>query len=188
MNRFLDILQPANMIDVLVGTCFIYAVIWWLRQSTSPRLAYQIVLAGFVLAVLFATARRFEMVLMETVADTTFLLVGLGTAVFFQENTQRTLDRFLSMGSRQYSSDKKPPLLPVQVICEAIGGRVGKSYGALIPIRGKDSWSRQIDGGVRLEGMVLSVEDPMLGTRYAAGLGLSELCHAFIIVVRRPIR
>ena len=158
-------LRPADLIDILLAAGFIYGLIRWLRQSTSPRLANRIIVAVLLLAATYATARHFEMAMLEMLVVVSLLLVGLGAAVFFQGDIQRTLDRLLLWRWRQPAPDHTPPLSPVGTLCEAVGALVSKRQGALIALRGSEPWSRQIDGGVRLEGLVsvpllLSIFDP----------------------------
>ena len=211
-------IRPADMVDILLAGGFIYGIIHWLRRSSSPRLAHRIVLAVVILAALYTLASRLDMVLLETIVLISFLLVGVGTAVFFQKDIQRTLDRLLLLRFRRPSARKSLLQSPVSILCEAAGALAEKRHGALIAIQGREAWSRQIEGGVWLDGIVsvplldslfdpasaghdgavlikrdivthfgahlpLSAAGPLKGTRHAAGLGLSEQCDAFVIIV-----
>lgn len=211
-------IRVADVIDMLLAAGFIYGLIHWLRRSSSPRLAHRIVLSVVILAALYILASLLDMVLLETIVLISFLLVGVGTAVFFQKDIQRTLDRILLLRFQRLSDRPSLLLSPVNILCEAAGVLAEKRHGALIAIHGKEAWSRQIEGGVWLDGIVsvplllslfdpasaghdgavllkgdivtqfgahlpLSAAGPLKGTRHAAGLGLSERCDAFVIIV-----
>ena len=143
-----------DFIDMVLAAGFIYGFIHWLRSTSSPRVAWTIVLSAILLAALHAISNRLEMVLLESLIVVSLLLVGLGTAVFFQKDIQRTLDRLLLLRFRGPSTKSYLPHSPVGILCEVAGVLAANRQGALIAVRGKQSWSRHTEGGTRLEGIV----------------------------------
>ena len=93
-------LRLADVLDIAVASVFVYAFISWIRQTRPGSGARAALLIIVLLAVLFLAARRFEMFLVEILAEVLLVLVGLGAAVIFQSDLHRAVSRFATSLTR----------------------------------------------------------------------------------------
>jgi len=142
--RFVDI------IDIAFISFFLYAIINWLRQSVS----WKAMLSVFILVAVYFLARFFDMYLTEMLMEGLFFVILIGIVVVFQSDIRRFMDR---LGTWRFLSGQ--PALPsssltIDTLTEAASKMAAAKTGALIIIRGSESWDRHVHGGIPLNGEI----------------------------------
>ncbi len=142
--RFVDIL------DIAFISFFLYAIINWLRQSVS----WKAMLSVFILVAVYFLARFLDMYLTEMLMEGLFFVILIGIVVVFQSDIRRFMDR---LGTWRFLSGQ--PSLPsssltIDTLTEATAKMAAAKTGALIIIRGSESWDRHVHGGIPLNGEI----------------------------------
>jgi diadenylate cyclase len=132
-------LRLADVLDIAVASVFVYAFISWIRQTRPGTGARAALLIIVLLAVLFLAARRFEMFLVEILAEVLLVLVGLGAAVIFQSDLHRAVSRFATSLTRRHVPEEMAPSSTIDAITEAAAKMAEIRRGALIAVRGHES-------------------------------------------------
>lgn len=214
-------IRLADLVDIAIVAAFFYAVILLLQRSISRRAIRSILGASTIFLATYVLARLTGLFLIELVVEVLFFLLIVGAILIFQEDLRRIIDHLggWNLFSRSRSDDTSPET--IDILTEAAEKLAEQHTGALIALKGQESWQRLIHGGIDVDGEVsqpllyslfnptspghdgaillngervlrfgahlpLSTRlsgDSELGTRHAAGLGLSERCDALVIIV-----
>ena len=210
-------IRLVDILDILIVSAFLFVFINWLRRSASRRL----VVAISIFAVIYFLARFFQLYLTELLIRTLIIVILIAAIIVFQSDIRRMIDLAWFWTNFRKRTRLSSFASSVDILTESLGKMAEKRTGALIVIRGKESYETHINGGIPLDGRIsapllysifntsspghdgavliegnrilrfgthlpLSVNINALGegsTRHAAGLGLSERCDAFTIIV-----
>lgn len=143
-------IRIVDILDVALISVVFYLLINWLIRSLSKR-----TLIGFsILFVIYVLARLSGMYLTELLIQALFIVILIGLVVVFQSDIRRIVDRIGNWRFFSASDTSSHSTQVSNIITEAASSMADNRTGALIVIRGKESWDRHIDGGISLEGQL----------------------------------
>jgi diadenylate cyclase len=157
MNSFLSdfarSVQFADVMDVLLVSVFFFIGISWLRRSSSGSAARRIMALGLLLAIVYMLADLVHLFLVRQVLQLLLLGFLVAAVVVFQSDIRRLLDHIGSWGSAEsrYDEGGGPA---VETLLEVANRLSDDHIGAIIALRGRDSWESYVQGGVELDGVV----------------------------------
>ncbi len=152
LTNFLYNIRIVDVLDIALVACILYFLLNWMRKNISGRSV-----AGFtVLFVIYATARLTGMYLTELLIEAFFVIFLIGIVIVFQTDIRRMVDRIGRLFGKSGSSSTYNT---TNIITEAAVNMANEKTGALMVVKGDDSWDRQIHGGIPLNG---SVTEPLL--------------------------
>lgn len=157
-------IRIVDVLDVTIITIFLYIVLNWLRQSASRQSLFSFA----ILLAIYAIARISGMYLTELLIEGLFIVILIGIVVVFQSDIRRLIDR-LGSWSWFRKSSKPASDIATSIITEATAKMAEKKTGALIVIKGKESWERHIHGGIELNGRVTIPLLHSIFNKYAPG-------------------
>jgi diadenylate cyclase len=152
LRDFARTIQFADLVDVLLVTAFFFVGISWLRRSSSGSAARRITALGLLLAIVYMLADLVHLFLVRQVLQLLLLVFLVAAVVVFQADIRRLLDRIGSWG------ESSPAGLgggaTVETLLEVANRLADDRIGAIIALRGRDSWESHVQGGVELDGRV----------------------------------
>ncbi len=150
LREFFRHVRLADIVDVLLISCFLYLIINWLSQSVS----WKTLLSVAVLVAIYFLARLFELYLTTMLLEGLFFVILVGIIIVFQTDMRRFIDRIGTWDFFTNRPSHPSSALTIDSITEAASTMADMKTGALIAIRGNESWERHIHGGVSLDGTV----------------------------------
>lgn len=148
LQEFVRNVRIVDILDVALISFVLYLLINWLMRSISRR-----TLLGFsLLFIVYIVARLSGMYLTELLIQGLFIVILIGLVVVFQSDIRRIVDR---IGNWDFFSQNKASSYSnsaTDIIAEAVSRMANEKVGALVVIRGEESWDRHIDGGIKMEG------------------------------------
>ncbi len=147
---FLGNVRFADVIDVIIVTCFLYIVLTWLKRSASKR----IIVAFSAFIVIYVASSLFNLYLTEIVIRTIIVLVILASLIVFQSDIRRMVDLVGDWILLRRIPGIKPSTPTIDTIIQAVSKMADKKIGALIAIKGREPWDRPVTGGIPLEGLI----------------------------------
>lgn len=142
-------IRIVDIMDIALASCIFYFFLNWVRQNISGRTFIGI----SILFVIYAGARFTGMYLTEALIEALFFIFFIGAIIIFRSDIHRLLDKIGSwkiFGKKSSSSTYNT----TNIITEAAALMANEKIGALMVIKGKDSWERQTHGGINLNGKV----------------------------------
>ena len=149
---FVRSVQFADIADILLVSAFFFVGITWLRRSSSGSAARRIIALGALVAVVYLLADLVNLFLVRQLLQLLSLGFLIATVIVFQSDIRRMLDRLGSWGERRGAGIGSGS--PVETLLEVANRLAEDRVGAIVAIRGRDSWESHIQGGVELDGLV----------------------------------
>jgi uncharacterized protein (TIGR00159 family) len=145
--------RVADGLDVLLVAAFLYALLTAVRRGTRPGTTWRlsVVLAAF--AAVYLLAGAFSMYLVERLLGVLFGVFVVAAVVLFQSEIRRVIDRIgaVSFGAST-AAGGGPGSATLDTITEAARQLAKERVGALMAVRGHDSWDGVTQGGMALDG------------------------------------
>ncbi len=181
-------LRLADLLDVVLVSLLVYALISWFRQTRS-----RVVMSGLAtLVALYFVAGLLDMTLTLLVYQVGITVAAVALVVVFQEEIRRAVERVAFTRPLDHLRPAEQRQSATQVLVTTAFDLARQRTGALIVLKGKESLERHLTGGVPLGGIIsaplllsifdassaghdgaLIVEDE-LATRFATHLPLSQ--------------
>lgn len=148
LQEFVRNVRIVDILDIALISFVFYLLINWLIRSISKR-----TLIGFsLLFVIYIVARLSGMYLTELLIQGLFIVILIGLVVVFQSDIRRIVDRIGNWKFFSWDNNSSYSNSATDIITEAVSRMAEEKVGALIVIRGEESWDRHIDGGIKMEG------------------------------------
>lgn len=156
----------ADLLDVALVALFLYAFITWVRQATSHGASRRALRVLLMVTGIYVLARVFKLYLVEEVMEVLLLVLLLSVVVVFQNDIRRIVDR---IGTWSFGSKREAPVAAsaavIDTLTEAAAEMAEMKRGALIVVRGREPWDRQVKGGIELNGgaslpLLISIFNP----------------------------
>lgn len=150
LQNFFHTIRFADIIDILIIAAFIYVFIVWLKRSTSSRILITVTLFAFI----YLLANVLEMYMTEILIKYLFIVILIALVVVFQADIRRLVDL---LGNWKIFKSTKPSEYSetiIDTLTEAITRLADNKTGALIAIKGNETWDRPVHGGIPLHGKV----------------------------------
>ena len=143
--------RVADVVDILLIAAFLYVVISWLRQSSSPTASRRVVVVGVLFLTVYLLASTFDLFLVESLLQVLLIVLLLAVVVVFQSDLRRMLDR---IGRWGLFRSQAPSLgsRTADMLVEAAAEMAESRTGALIVIRGAEPLEPHVEGGIELDG------------------------------------
>jgi len=149
--RLLQTIRWADALDVIVISLILFGVISWARGSAARNMVAALLAFGL----LYLVSRGLDMYLTRAFLKAILAVAVLTAVIVFQDDIRRFLDRMgawpvirLDRRSSSVSS------VWIDDLVSASEDLADSRTGALIAVRGKESWDRSIRGGIALDGQV----------------------------------
>ena len=143
--RFIDAL------DIALVALVLFTFLSWLRRGSSPPAARRAFAVAGLVVVGYVVTRAFDLYLVTRLVEALALVSLVALVVVFQHELRRALNR---MGS--WSPFASQPIAPapaaIDDLVEAVNHLAERRIGALIALKGRESWEDHVHGGVPLEG------------------------------------
>jgi uncharacterized protein (TIGR00159 family) len=151
---FKGAIMISDIIDILVVGVLLYTAMAWVRTT---RAAF--VLRGmFVLAVIYITARQFDLQLTAWIFQGFFAIFLIVVVVIFQEELRQIFER-VALWSWRSGGNPALQSETTRVLVKTVADLAKERIGALIVVRGNDPLERHIVGGIALDG---KLSEPLL--------------------------
>lgn len=145
--------QLADIADILLVAAFFFVGITWLRRSSSGSAARRIMALCGLLAIVYLLADIVHLYLFRQLLQLVSIGFLIAAVVVFQSDIRRLLDRLGAWGDIQ-RQDSQAGGSTVDTLIEVANRLAEDRVGAIIALRGRDSWDPHIQGGVELDGLV----------------------------------
>jgi uncharacterized protein (TIGR00159 family) len=149
--QLLQMIRWADVLDVIVVSFILFGVISWARRSAARNMVAALLAFG----VLYLVSRGLDMYLTRVLLEAILAVAVLTAVIVFQDDIRRFLDRMgawpLGRPRRRSSS---VPSVWIDDLVSASEDLAESRTGALIAVRGGESWDRSIRGGIALDGEV----------------------------------
>ena len=152
LSDFARTVQFADIADILLVSLFFFVGITWLRRSSSGSAARRIIALCVVVALVYLLADLIHLFLVRQILQLLSLGFLIAAVVVFQADIRRLLDRLGSWGE-----PRGPRVVggsTLDTLLEVSNRLAEDRIGAIIALRGRDSWDSHIQGGVELDGLV----------------------------------
>jgi len=155
IQELVPTLRVADLLDVLLATVIVYAVILWFRQARS-----RVVMSGLAtLVAVYFFARLLGMTLTLLVYQVGITVAAVALVVVFQEEIRRAFERVAFTRPLDHLRHAENRRSPTEILVAAAFELAKQRTGALIVIKGKESLDRHLVGGVALGGVI---SEPLL--------------------------
>lgn len=146
--------RVADILDVVLVSAFLFVLTTWLQQSTSRSTSRSLFVVASVFGVVYVLARFFEMYLMEVLIEAVAVILVLATIVAFQSDIRQMAERVGTwrLTTRPFSSSSSDST--IDLLTQAVAKMAESRTGALIAVKGRESWDHLIQGGIALDGAV----------------------------------
>lgn len=150
LQEFARNVRIVDILDVALISFVFYLLINWLIRSISRR-----TLVGFsLLFIIYIGARLSGMYLTELLIQGLFIVILIGLVVVFQSDIRRIVDRIGNWDFFSRNNNSSYSNSATDIITEAVSKMAEEKVGALLVLRGEESWDRHIDGGINMEGEI----------------------------------
>lgn len=150
VREFLSSIRLSDFLDIAFASAMLYVLIGWARRTISRR----VVTTALALAAAFLLTRLLDLGLTEMLIELLSLVLLIIAAVVFQNDIRRMVEQFgwpgWRPGRRPRPTTAVPPV--IDVLADGVGRLAADRTGALIALKGKESWEHHINGGVELQG------------------------------------
>ena len=150
--QLLATLRFADLIDVMLVAALLYALLTWLRRSTSPVASRRLAAAALLFGGLYLLANSFELFLVESFLRVLFLAALLAVVVVFQTEIRQMLTHIGTFNP--FASSTRSDETILDQLAEASAHLADAKVGALIALKGQETWADLVHGGVALDGLV----------------------------------
>lgn len=138
------------MLDIFFISTFIYIFISLFRESISRRTLG----ALMVVVLVYVLAQIFDLYLTRLLVKWLLAVALIITVVVFQADIRRMVDRLGGWLFFRQSPQLLEVSASVDILTESLMEMAENKTGALIAIRGSESWDHLLHGGVPLQGRV----------------------------------
>ena len=152
ISQPLATLRLADAVDVALVAIFLYALLSWLRRSTSQAASRRLAAAALIFGAVYLLANLFELLLVERLLRTLFLVALVAGVVVFQSEIRRLLSRLGAFNP--FASSVSPDEATIDQLVEAAAYLADAKVGALIALKGQEPWDDLMQGGVSLGGQL----------------------------------
>ncbi|MCE9546429.1 MAG: diadenylate cyclase [Planctomycetia bacterium] len=150
MHHLVRLVRVADLFDIALVSLFLYAVLTWFKKTASRS-----VLVGIsVLAVVYFSARAFDMYLTQLLFQAVFAVLLVAVVVVFQEDLRRLFERVATLGTLQERFHTQAALSHLDTIVEVSADLAARRIGALLVMKGREPLDRHIEGGVLVDGEI----------------------------------
>ena len=151
----------ADVFDILVVACLLYAGIQWIRQTTSRR----VFLGLALLAVVYMTARLLSMYLTIMLFNVGLTVLLIALVIIFQEISRRAFQRLAAVGPWTPAGGTSLAVSELTALAEVLFDLARAVSGALVVLPRTEPLDRHVTGGHTLEGsssatLLQSIFDP----------------------------
>jgi len=150
-HRLAQSVRPADALDVLLVAAFLHVFFTVVRRDTRPGTTWRLAVVGVLFAAVYLLAEAFSMYLVEQLLGVLFIAFLVASVVLFQAEIRRMIDRVGSLSFRVPAASGRSEQT-IDLITEAARHLAEHRTGALLAIRGRDSWEGFTQGGVELGG------------------------------------
>ena len=152
LGEFAGSVRIADLLDVAVVSAFLYAVISWLRQDASRDTSRRVMVAVTLFTTIYLLANLFEMYLVKQVMEVLIIVFLLAGVVVFQSEIRRMLDRIGTWSFFNQTPSSDDSTQTIDILTEATARMADLKMGALMAVKGREPWERQVQGGIELKG------------------------------------
>jgi diadenylate cyclase len=151
----------SGLCDIAIVTLVIYAFLVALKRTQRSGLIFGgIVIVGMV----YLVACKLNLLLTVALLQGFFAVLLVALIVIFQEDLRYFFERVAALwGERRLPFYKRKttrlPPRQVDILARTLGDLARAKIGALVVIRGKDSFARHLNGGEEVKGLV---SEPLL--------------------------
>ena len=147
--RELDTLQVslADVVDVLVVTLLLYALLVLLRGTRAMQMMWGIL----IIVGLYFFSRALDLITLSTILGNLLAFLPIAIIVLFQREIRRMLAAFGSKSLLRWKSGQDEGTAPLNELALAVQALASKRIGALIAIERKDTLAAWADTGIPLE-------------------------------------
>lgn len=141
-------LRAADLIDIAFIAVLIYAIFAWLRKKSTR--AVGLVAVGIVF--LYEVAELLDLHVTHTILQVGLTVFLFSLVLVFQDDLRRVFERIRVTGFRR----SKEPVYPLELdeFLLAVENLAHRQLGALIVLRGQESLSVHLHGGIEVHGKV----------------------------------
>lgn len=155
LDTYIGGIRLSSIIEIILVAAFFYACLSWFRLATTPRAARHALITIFLYAASYFLARLLGFFFVELVIERAFILFLVTLVVVFQTEIHRMINRVMTWRPfiRSQPAVESADTV-VQMLTEAAFSLGSRHTGALIAIRGRESWEGRLKGGILLDGRV----------------------------------
>jgi diadenylate cyclase len=137
----------ADIVDILVVTILLYALLVLLRGTRAMQMLWGIVIIGM----LYAFSRALDLITLSTILGNLLAFLPIAIIVLFQREIRSMLAAFGSRTLLRWRSGQDEGAAPLNELALAVQALASKRIGALIAIERKDSLATWADTGIPLD-------------------------------------
>ncbi len=154
MNRLLSLLRDldtlsvglADVIDVLLVTLLLYALLVLLRGTRAMQMLWGIL----IIAGLYFVSRALDLITLTTILGYLLAFLPIAIIVLFQREIRSMLAAFGSKTALRWRTGNDEGVAPLNELALAVQALASKRIGALIAIERRDALTAWADTGIPL--------------------------------------
>jgi diadenylate cyclase len=150
MRNLVDLVELADVVDILLVATLVYTAVVWVRRTQAGFVAIGL----FILAGLYVLAEALDLQLTTAIFRSFFAISVVLIVVLFQEELRQLFERLGVWSVRGRRGQQVLQSLPADILVETLTELAHRRRGALVVLPGLQPIARHVRGGVPLDALV----------------------------------